>query len=392
LARVAEGGRRPFPAHRARAAALAVSVLGLLAAARARAEAPVAELTRAKVEAIEAAVTADMTRLAIPGMSVAVAGQGTLRFTNGYGLADVENNVPAKASTIYRLASVSKPITAAAVLQLAEKGLLELDAPIQRYVPAYPEKQWPITARALLGHLGGVRHYRDDEPTNTRPCPSVLEGLSFFKEDPLVQEPGTKFLYSTYGYNLLGAAVEGASGRPYLDYLRENVFAPASMASTRVDEVAAIIPNRAQGYTRAGGGIRNADLADVSYKVPGGGLCSTAADVARFGLALAGGSLLKRETLAQMLAPQRTRDGRATGYGLGLNVAAVVPGKRREAWHTGGQERVSTVIFLVPDDGLSVAVLCNLEGVGSDLVALSRRIVSIVVSAEATPGPGATRR
>jgi len=391
LARVAEAGPRRLPAQRSGRAALAVSALALLAAARARAEAPVAELTRAKVEAIEAAVTADMTRLAIPGMSVAVANQGALRFTNGYGLADVENGVPAKASTIYRLASVSKPITAVAVLQLAEKGLLELDAPIQRYVPAFPEKPWPITARALLGHLGGVRHYRDDEPTNTRPCPSVLEGLAFFKDDPLVQEPGTKFLYSTYGYNLLGAAVEGASGRPYLDYLRENVFGPASMTSTRVDEVAAIIPNRAQGYTRAGGGIRNADLADVSYKVPGGGLCSTAADVARFGLALASGSLLRRETLAQMLASQRTRDGRTTGYGLGLNVAAVVAGKRREAWHTGGQERVSTVVFLVPDDGLSVVVLCNLEGVGSDLVALSRRIVSIV-GADTAAAAGATRR
>jgi serine beta-lactamase-like protein LACTB, mitochondrial len=391
LAGVGGQARPPFAAHRAGRVALAVSALLALGAARARAEAPVAELARAKVEAIEAAVTADMTRLAIPGLSVAVATQGALRFTNGYGLADVENGVPAKASTVYRLASVSKPITSVAVLQLVEKGLLELDAPIQRYVPAFPEKQWPVTARALLGHLGGVRHYRDDEPTNTRPCPSVLEGLSFFKDDALVQEPGTKFLYSTYGYNLLGAAVEGASGRSYLDYLRENVFPPASMTSTRVDEVAAIIPNRAQGYTRAGGGIRNADLADVSYKVPGGGLCSTAADVARFGLALAGGSLLKRETLAQMLASQRTRDGRATGYGLGLNVAAVVPGKHREAWHTGGQERVSTVIFLLPDDGLSIAVLCNLEGVGSDLVALSRRIVSIV-SAEAAPAAGATRR
>jgi CubicO group peptidase (beta-lactamase class C family) len=354
---------------------------GFAAAAvpQARAEAPTAELPRAKLEAIEAAITTEMARVAIPGLSVAVGTQGSLRFANGYGLADVENGVPAKASTIYRLASVSKPITAVAVLQLAEKGALELDAPVQRYAPAFPEKQWTVTARALLGHLGGVRHYRDDEPTNTRPCASVGEGLAFFKDDPLVQEPGTKFLYSSYGYNLLGAAVEGASGHSYLDYLRENVFAPAGMTSTRADEVGPLITNRAQGYARAGGSIRNSDLADVSYKVPGGGLCSTAADVARFGLALAGGSLLKKETLAQMLASQKTRDGRPTAYGLGLNVnlaGGVL--KRREAWHTGGQERVSTVLFLLPDDGVSVALLCNLEGVSNELVLLARRIVSIV--------------
>jgi len=370
-----------------RRAAFVFFFVALVVTAESRAEAPTVELTRAKAEAIEAAVTADMTRLGIPGLSVAVATQGGLRFTNGYGLADVENGVPAKASTVYRLASVGKPITAVAVLQLAEKGSLELDAPIQRYVTAFPEKQWPVTARGLLGHLGGVRHYRDDEPINTRPCASVAEGLAFFRDDPLVQEPGTKFVYSTYGYNLLGAAIEGASGRVFLDYLRDNVFGPAGMTSTRVDEVGPLIPNRAQGYARAGaGGIHNSDLADVSYKVPGGGLCSTAADVARFGLALAGGSLIKKETLAQMLASQKTRDGRPTGYGLGLNVLLPgSPGRRREAWHTGGQERVSTVFYLLPDDGLAVVVLSNLEGVGSELMSLSRRIVAIVTADGAAP-------
>jgi serine beta-lactamase-like protein LACTB, mitochondrial len=373
-------------------AAFVFCFVAFVGAAESRAEAPTADLSRAKAEAIEAAVTADMSRLAIPGLSVAVATQGAVRFTNGYGIADVENGVPAKASTVYRLASVSKPITAVAVLQLAEKGSLELDAPIQRYVPLFPEKQWAVTARGLLGHLAGVRHYRDEEPTNTRPCASVAEGLAFFKDDPLVQEPGTKFVYSTYGYNLLGAAVEGASGHPFLEYLRENVFGPTGMTSTRADEVGPLIPNRAQGYVRAAGGIRNADLADVSYKVPGGGLCSTAADVARFGLALAGGSLIKKETLAQMLASQRTRDGRPTGYGLGLNVLLPgAPGRRREAWHTGGQERVSTVLYLLPDDGLAVVVLSNLEGVGSELVGLSRRIVAIV-AAEAAPPAAQTRR
>ena len=149
-------------------------------------------------------------------------------------------------------------MTAVAVLQLVERGAIDLDAPIQKYVPSFPEKPWPVTARLLLGHLGGVRHYRDDEPTNTRSYANATEGLAFFKDDPLVVEPGTRFLYSTYGYNLLGAAVEGVSGKPFIEALKEGVLDPAGMVSTRVDEVAPLIPNRAQGYVRLPSGeVRN---------------------------------------------------------------------------------------------------------------------------------------
>ncbi|HEY6548453.1 MAG TPA: serine hydrolase domain-containing protein [Vicinamibacteria bacterium] len=372
--------------------ALLFLVLGAgLGTAEARAEAPVAELPSAKAEAVEAAVSATMSRAGIPGASVAIALAGRLRFAQGYGTADLENGVPARAGTMYRLASVSKPITAAAVLKLVDEGRLDLDAPVQRYVPTFPEKAWPVSARQLLTHMGGVRHYRDDEPTNTLPCGDLPCALAFFKDDPLVVEPGTRYVYSTYGYNLLGAAIEGASRRPYLEQLREAIFTPAGMASIRPDEVRPLIPGRAQGYVRRPTGeILNSGLADVSYKVPGGGFIATASDVARFGEALVTGRLLSKESLAAMLTPQREKGQRATGYGLGLNVAAP-GGKRREAWHTGGQERVSTVLFLFPDDGVSVAVLTNLEGVGNELVTLGRRLAEIV-NAPDPAAPSSARR
>lgn len=366
--------------------ALALAIPPSLAGA----EGPVAELSPAKAEAVEAAVTVAMARLGIPGVSVAIASGGTLRFAAGYGQADVENGVPAKAVTAYRLASVSKPMTAVAVLKLAEVGRLDLDAPIQRYVPSFPEKPFPVTARQLLGHLGGIRHYRDDEPTNTKPYSGIESGLAFFKDDALVAEPGTRFSYSTYGYNLLGAAIEGASGTPYLDYLREAIFARAGMTAIRIDEARPLIPNRAQGYTRTKGGeLFNSALADVSYKVPGGGLIATAADVARFGAALGAGALLNRDSLAAMLTPQREKGGRLTSYGLGLEIGP--GGKRREAWHTGGQERVSTVVFLLPEEGVGVAILANLEGVGRELVTLARRLADVTESPEAAP-PAALKR
>jgi len=275
-------------------------------------------------------------------------------------------------------------MTAVAVLQLVERGQIDLDAPIQKYAPSFPEKAWPVTPRLLLGHLGGVRHYRDEEPANTRPYATATEGLGLFKDDPLAVEPGTRFLYSTYGYCLLGAAVEGVRGKPFIEALKESVLEPAAMISTRVDEVAAIIPNRAQGYIRLPSGeVRNSGLADVSNKVPGGGLCSTAADVARFGMALCGGTLLKKETLGQMLTPLKARDGRSTSYGFGLNVSG--PGRRREAWHTGGQERVSTVLYLQPDSGLVVVLLSNLQH--ASLTDLARRVADLltVETTMATP-------
>ncbi len=338
---------------------------------------PPGTLAPSKVEAIEAAVSGTMSEIGIPGLSLALATDGEIRIASGYGLADVENNVPAKAVTVYRLASVSKPITAVAVLQLAEKGLLDLDAPIQKYCPAFPEKPWPVSGRQLLGHLGGVRHYGDNEPVNTRRFTGVQDGLAFFKDDPLAVEPGTKYVYSTYGYSLLGCAVEGASGQAFAEYLRDNVFRPAGMERTRPDDVRGLVPNRAQGYVKdASGELLNSALADVSYKVPGGGLVGTAPDVARFVLALSGGSLLKKEALAQMITRQKTRDGKVTGYGLGWTLGE--RNRHREVCHTGGQERVSNAVYWQPDRGLVVVLLSNLEHVQPHLVDLARRLADLL--------------
>lgn len=326
---------------------------------------------------IREAVRTEMARLGIPGLSIAVVEGGVLRLEEAFGYADVENGVPARTDTVYRLASVSKPMTAVAVLRLHERGLLDLDAPVWRYCPDFPEKPWPVTARQLLCHQGGIRHYRPDEPVLARRFETFAEALALFRDDPLVHEPGTQVRYSTYGYNLLGCAAAGAARASFLSLLQETVFAPAGMESTGPDDVRAITPHRAQGYTRdSEGRLFNSALADMSYKVPGGGLAGTAADVARFGSALGSGRLLSSAVLEQMLTKQRARDGRLTGYGLGLTIGE--RDGRREAWHTGGQERVSTVLYLDPDrsvprGGRAIAILTNLEGVQPHILALARR-------------------
>jgi len=356
--------------------------------ATAPATGPLRTLPSATVEAIETVITAVMSRVGVPGLSLAVGRGDALVFTNGYGLADAENFVPAKADTAYRLASVSKPMTAVAVLQLVEQGRLDLDAPVAQYCPAFPAKRWPVTLRHLLGHRGGIRHYRDGEQPLTRRFSSLREGLSLFADDPLEFEPGTRFRYSTYGYSLLGCAVEGATNRTYLEAVTEAVFVPAGMTRTGADDVQALVANRARGYVRdADGRLMNAALADMSYKVPGGGLSGTAPDVARFGLALLGGRLLETATLDDLLSPRDPVDEQTETYGLAMPVAT--RDGSREVWHLGGQEGASAALYLRPDDGTVVAVLANLENVAPLLLEMARsvaRAVEVTVSEDRVGG------
>ncbi len=356
---------------------LIIPILLLLIAVNAAAQSTA--FSTEKRAKIEAAISAAMSQAGIPGLSVAIVTDGKLAWSNGYGLADVENFVPAKASTSYRLASISKTITATAIMQLVERGKLDLDAPVQKYCPAFPTKQWPVTARQLLGHLSGVRHYKIPEEVineNTKHYTNLNDTLSFFKDDPLLHEPGTKYLYSTYGYNLLGCVVEGASGQNYLEYVRKNIFEPAGMATIRDDDPAAIIPNRAQGYEKTrGGALRNSALANVSYKIPGGGFCSTVEDLAKFAIALQSSKLLKPETRAQAWAKQKLKDGKDSMYGLGWQLSE--HNGAQEVAHGGNQSRVTTLLYMLPARGFAVVLMMNLESVGSR-TQLARQIAAII--------------
>ena len=351
---------------RVRACLLAVSALTSL---RAQGLLPLA-----RQQEIEKLVAQEMSRQNMPGLSIAVAVNGELAWSAGYGLADLENFVPAKALTMYRLASVSKPITAVAVMQLSEAGKIDLDHSIRRYVPTFPAKPWTITVRQLLGHLGGIRHYENSEEVNsTRHYPDMLSPLKIFQNDPLVAEPGTRFHYSTYGYVLLGEAVESAAGQRYLDYARSRVFVPAGMERIRQDHVFAVIPNRARGYViNSGGQLQNCSLADTSNKVAGGGLIGSVEDLVHFASAVRAGRLLKASSVDAMFTQQKTSDGKSSLYGLGWNVTTL-DGSRKLVSHTGGQQGTSTILVMLPREGVAVAVMTNLEK--AQLRELSTRVV-----------------
>ncbi len=327
-----------------------------------------------------AAAAAFCAQERIPGLSCAIGGSGTVLFARGFGRADVENDVPAGPATVYRLASLAKPITATLALQFAEldrsdPARLDLDADVAALVPGWPKQPWPVTTRQLLAHLGGVRHYRPAEAESTFRFANQTEALGRFAADPLLHEPGTAFHYSTYGYNLVAAALEKVSGKPFAVLVRERVALPAGAATLQDDDLRRLIPGRAQGYVFVGDELQNSVLMDASYKVGGGGLCASAPDVVRFAQALLAGKLVRPESLQAMWTPQRLRDGTAVDYGFGFRVGEFLG--RKVVFHTGAQPRVSTMLFVVPDAGLVVVVLCNLEKVR--LQPLVHRLAELVL-------------
>jgi serine beta-lactamase-like protein LACTB len=326
-----------------------------------------------KRAAIEKAVSSFMSANSVPGIAAAVVLDGEPLWSAGFGMADLEDYTPAASSTLFRLGSISKPITATALLQLWERGKLDLDAPVQKYCPAFPKKDWPITTRELLGHLGGIRHYNPDgkgdvPDDSARHFSSTEESLQIFANDPLAARPGTKFNYSTYGYTLLGCVLEGAASEKYVDYVKENIFRPAGMEQTQADNFFAVIPHRTRFYHKDKAGVvQNAGVLDSSYKIPGGGLISSADDMAHFEAAILADKLLQHATRDLMWTSQKTADGKLTSYGLGWGVVEKF-GVHILA-HTGGQQGTSTAFAVVPDRRAGVVVLANMDGVHSGQLA-----------------------
>lgn len=313
-----------------------------------------------RIERARAFITDSMARVGIPGVSVTVVRDGRVLWSEGFGWADVEQRVAVTPLTRFRIGSVSKPLTAAAVGLLVEAGTLDLDAPVQRYVPAFPVKRYPVTTRLAAGHLAGIRHYRGDEFLSMRRYPDVASGLTIFADDALLFEPGTRFQYSSYAWNLVSAVIEGASGEDFLGFMRTRVFLPLGLRHTTADHVDSIVPFRARWYTVDSATRRtvNAPYVDNSYKWAGGGFLSTTEDLARFGRAMLDGTLLRPATFELLTRSQRTADGRETGYGIGWSSGTDAQGRRR-LWHSGGSTGGTAYLLLYPDQRLVVAVLAN---------------------------------
>ncbi|MBU8896736.1 beta-lactamase family protein [Corallococcus sp. M34] len=324
----------------------------------------------------EAIVRTDLEEGPMAGLSVGVM-QGTRHWSRGFGYRDLGRKLPATARTTYRMASITKSFTAVAVLQLVEQGKLDLDADIRTLVPDYPVKQWPVTVRQLLGHLSGVPSY--DSPKageNTRPV-TTREAIAMFSQKPLVFEPGTRYLYSTWGFNLLGAAVETASGQSYRDYLRAHVFGPAGMVHADLDEMRTRDEHQAVGYRVVGSTLKPSHFLDVTSRFGGGGTRATVDDLLGFARAVLDDRLVSRATMGRMQTSMATKDGHLTDYGMGL---ATYPFRGHYVVaHAGGQPETTTLLIILPAEDTAIALATNVENEAKRLRRLSIRLMEQVV-------------
>ena len=309
-----------------------------------------------------------MENQGVPGASVAVGIGGEIVWSEGFGWASIEHGVPVTTLTKFRIGSVSKTVTASAVGLLLERGLLDLDAPIQTYVAEFPEKRWPITTRQLGGHTAGVRHYRGTEMLSSRNYPTVDSGLEIFAADTLLFEPETEYSYSSYGWNLLSAVVEGASGEQFLVLMRDEVLEPLGLRHTVPDHNDSIVAHRAEFYESGpDGAIINAPYVDNSYKWAGGGFLSTPEDLVRFGQAHLEPGFLTAETLEEIQTPQTLRNGVSTNYGIGWSTGTQEDGDTTLG-HGGGSVGGTTLLVLVPEHDLVVAGVVNISGPAGSIV------------------------
>ena len=306
------------------------------------------------------ALVCDRLMAHVPGVQVAIGVKGTIVWSQGFGYADLARKVPVSSETQFRVGSVSKALTAAAVAQVYERGLLDLDAPVQAYVPSFPEKGYPITTRQLAGHLAGIRHLRGEEALSNRPFATVADELTIFERDSLLFPPGTRFSYSSYGWTLISAVIEGATGEEFLGYMSRNVFRPLGMTHTAPDRVDSAIPNRSAFYDAdSARGFAVSPAVDNSARWAAGGFVTNAEDLVRFGSALLQPGFLKAETLDLMFRRQRTTSGEATPCGIAWFITTDSLG-HRWVFHGGSAVGGSAVFGLDRDSGLVIAILSNL--------------------------------
>jgi serine beta-lactamase-like protein LACTB, mitochondrial len=310
----------------------------------------------------------------IPGYTAGVYWRGKVAWLRASGSADLATKRRVEVDTPFRTASIAKTLTATGLMRLVEAGKVRLEEDVRQHCPAFPAKPYRIELLQLLGHLGGIRHYRDEaDRNNATRYASLGESLRRFAGDELVAEPGEEFHYSTYGFSLIGCAIEGASGVAYSRWMREQVFGPAGMTATGPDDGSAVSSRRAQGYRLSREGkIEKCAFSDNTAKLPGGGLVSTAQDLLRFADAIYRKQLLSSESVKRMWSSGQLRSGRLTGYGLGWTLSRSPEGDP-EIFHTGEQQGASAMLYLRPEQRFAFVWLANLEGV-ENRVQLSRRV------------------
>jgi D-alanyl-D-alanine carboxypeptidase len=316
-----------------------------------------------------------------PGLQVCVRRRGKVVFSEGFGKADLEWNMPMTPTSICRIGSVSKQFTAAAVLLLAQDGKLSLDDKLSRFFPDFPNAE-RLTLRRMLSHTAGLGNYTATTPPElvwqqARTDRNSAEMLELMRPSSakLIFEPGTSYRYSNTGYVLLGLVIEKAADKPYRDVLQSRLFTPFGLTRTAVDSVTEIVPRRAAGYSNAPtapSGFENASFTSMTYPGGAGAIRSTCEDLCAWHAALLGGKVLQPAMLAAMLSPvtlndgslpkQKNRKGEETAirYGFGIGVGPI--DGHPAASHGGNIQGFASNLETLRDEGVTIAMMINADG------------------------------
>jgi CubicO group peptidase (beta-lactamase class C family) len=301
-------------------------------------------------------IQAEMKAQQIPGLSLAVVKNGEIVIAKGYGLANVEHQVPVKPETIFQSGSMGKQFTATAVMMLVEEGKLSLDDKITKFFPDGPQAWQNITVRHLLTHTSGLGDYPED--FDLRRDYTEDELVQRIKTTPMAFQPGEKWSYSNLAYVMLGVLIHKVSGKFYGDFLQERVFKPLGMTTARVISEADIVPNRAAGYRMVNGELKNQEWVSPTLNTTAdGALYLTVYDLAKWDASLYTDKLLKRSSLEQMWTPVKLNDGKTYPYGFGwaLNVVR----GHRLIEHGGSWQGFKSQISRYVDDKLTIVVFAN---------------------------------
>lgn len=314
-----------------------------------------------KISDFEKFVKTEMEKRKIPGLTIGFT-IGKETWIKSFGYSDMENKVRTKNNSSYRMASVQKSMTATAIMQLVEEKKINLDSPVQKYIQYYPIKKYPVTIRQILLHTSGIPHYVDaTKEKHIKVHKTTREAIELFKDYELVSEPGTKYVYSSNGYNLLGAVIEEVTGISYAQYMKEKIWHPLKMNDTQLDNPLLIIPNRVRGYELVNDSLQNSEFIDISSRFAAGGTRTTVPDMLKFLNGISQKSILSKTGIDTMLNPVIFTSQKELGLGHSFAWTVLTHKLGKIYVNDGGQPETRTFILLFPDKGITIAFAMNLE-------------------------------